>query len=162
MRIAVVPGSFDPMTLGHRNLIERSLTIFDLVIVAIFANKDKVCTFSFEQRAEIARITLKDLERVKVVVGKGYLADFAKEVGACAIVKGIRNSVDLQYENSMAFFNLERNPNAQTVYLPSIPDFKRVSSTMARKRLEYGGSLEGLMQQDAAEYAKKVIIKNET
>ncbi len=157
MRTAIVPGSFDPMTLGHRDIVVRALSVFDRVIIAIFGNPEKNGTFSFEQRAEIARITLRDLERIEIVTGEGFLADYAASVGACAIVKGIRNAEDLRYENSMAFFNLERNPNTQTLYLPARPEFRRVSSTLARRRLEEGGSLRKLMDSEAYEYAKRVV-----
>jgi pantetheine-phosphate adenylyltransferase len=157
MRTAVVPGSFDPMTLGHRDIVERALTLFDRVTVAILVNPDKEGTFCFKDRKEIARLTLAGLERVDIITGTGYLADLARDLGACAIVKGIRSAADLRYENAMAEFNSARYPGAETLYLPAGPRLRRVSSTLARKRLASGGSTDGIMAPEAAGYAKRVL-----
>ena len=102
MRIAIVPGSFDPMTLGHLDIIKRAADLYDRVIVAVMINDSKRYTFSMEERTEIARLTCKDIENVEVISDAGLLADLAKRVGACAIVKGVRDEKDYEYEKEMA------------------------------------------------------------
>lgn len=156
MRTAIIPGSFDPMTLGHRDLVERALKLFDSVVVAIMVNPDKNGRFSFLQRKRIAELTLAGLPRVSVVTSEGYLADLAAELGAVAIVKGIRNTEDYLYENKMAVFNHERNPMAETVYLPAYGSNAEISSTEARRSLASGGTFEGLLSPAVAEYIKEL------
>lgn len=165
MKIAVVPGSFDPMTLGHRYIVERALKMFDRVTVALMINPDKQYTFTTEERLEIARLTLSGLDRVSVVYSDGYLADFCAEIGACAIVKGIRNSRDLKYENKMEKFNTSRNPDAVTVYLPAADRLKSVSSTKVRAALDAGLRTEKgpgkYMAPDAVAYINSLGKKSD-
>ena len=119
MKTAIIPGSFDPMTLGHRDVVERALKLFDRVIVAIMVNPDKKGRFTFAQRKKIAELTLSDLPEVTVLTADGYLADLAAALKAVAIVKGVRNTEDFEYEQDMAVFNHDRNPVTETVYLPA-------------------------------------------
>lgn len=155
MKTAIVPGSFDPMTLGHRDIIERACGLFDRVIVAIMYNDAKKGRFSYEDRLEIAYRTLKGLD-VEIIVKDGFLADFAAEVGAVAYVKGIRNAEDLEYENTMERFNSARNPACQTVYLPCRESMADLSSTKVYNRLRHGWKCDGLMAPEALEYIKKI------
>ena len=105
MRIAVIPGSFDPMTTGHINIIERASILFDKVFVAVMINDTKQYMFTREQRTEIARLSVAHLPNVEVIFDDGMLADLALRLDACAIVKGIRDYKDYQYEFDMAQYN---------------------------------------------------------
>ena len=132
MKTALIPGSFDPMTVGHIDIIERAAKIFDKVVVAVMINESKKYMFSMDERCKIAELSLSHLGNVSVVSSSGWLYQLFDEVEADAIVKGVRNATDLEYENNMAVFNLSKNPRAYTVYLPSSPAFEEVSSTAFR------------------------------
>ena len=152
MRIAIVPGSFDPMTLGHLDIIKRAADLYDRVIVAVMINDAKKYTFSMDERTEIARLTCKDIENVEVISDAGLLADLAKRVGACAIVKGVRDEKDYEYEKEMALYNAKKNPQAETVLLPCDPALAQVSSTAVRERLEKDLDISDIVSQNAIEY----------
>lgn len=152
LRTAIVPGSFDPFTLGHRDLVSRAARLFDRVVVAIMVNPDKTGTFSFAERKKIAELTVADLPGVRVITAQGYLADLAAALGAAAIVKGVRNTEDFEYEQEMAVFNHGRNPQTETVYLPAYGDFRLISSTTARTILQNGGDTSAFLAPAAAEY----------
>ena len=156
MRIAIVPGSFDPMTLGHKDIIKRALKLFDKVVVAIMINPSKVGTFSFLQRKKIAEITLKDLKNVTVITADGYLADLAAALNAVAIVKGVRDICDFDYEQEMAIFNHNKNDVTETIYLPAYGKNVDISSSLARKLIAGGESLEGVLPADVVEYIKSI------
>lgn len=156
MKIAIVPGSFDPMTLGHKSLIERAGRLFDEVVVAIMVNPDKKGMFDFEERKAIAELTLAGVENVRVITSDGYLADLAAGIGAVAIVKGVRNTTDFEYEQEMAAFNHARCPSCETVYLPAY-GLADISSTAARKALADGADTGRLLSADAAEYIKMIM-----
>ena len=156
MRTAIIPGSFDPMTLGHRDVVERSLKLFDRVIVAIMINPDKKGRFTFAERKKIAELTLADFPQVTVLTADGYLADLASALKAVAIVKGVRNVEDFEYEQDMAVFNHNRNPVTETIYLPAYGDVADISSTLARNLIESGEMLEGILAAEAIEYIESL------
>lgn len=157
MTTAIVPGSFDPMTLGHRDIVLRAAALFDNVVVAIMVNPEKSGRFSFDERLHIAKLTTADIKNASVLTSYGYLADLAAELDAIAIVKGIRNTADLVYEQEMAVFNHKRNPACETIYLPSYGDMKNISSTAVRHAMDIGAPLDGMMHADAAEYVRYII-----
>lgn len=156
MRTAIIPGSFDPMTLGHRDIVERALKLFDRVIVAIMVNPDKKGKFTFAERKRIAELTLSDLPQVTVLTADGYLADLASALKSVAIVKGVRNTEDFEYEQDMAVFNHNRNPVTETVYLPAYGDVADISSTLARNLIDSGELLEGVLAPEAIEYIESL------
>ena len=156
-RIAVVPGSFDPLTLGHRNVIERCAALFDRVIVGILINPDKKGMFTMEERKAIAQLTLADLPNVTVETDSGYLTDFAERMGASIIVKGVRTSVDFEYEQKMAYFNRARNPKIETMYLPADQTMTEISSTAVRDKLFRGEDLTGLLHSNVIAWLKNRI-----
>lgn len=145
MKIAIVPGSFDPMTVGHVNVIERAATMFDEVVVAVMNNENKQYMLTIEQRTAAALLSCAHISNVRVICDSGMLVDLVDAVGACAIVKGIRNEKDFVYEQKMAQYNRERNPRAETLYLPCEPRFEQISSTTIRKRLAEGQSIDDLV-----------------
>lgn len=156
MRTAIIPGSFDPMTLGHKDVVERSLKLFDRIIVAIMVNPEKKGTFTFAQRKKIAELTLAEYPQVTVLTADGYLADLASALKAVAIVKGVRNTEDFEYEQDMAVFNHDRNPVTETVYLPSYGELSNISSTYARSLIESGMTLDGVIAPEAVEYIESL------
>lgn len=154
MSRALIPGSFDPMTLGHRQVIRAAAEIFDEVIVLVMHNdmtkyvkdaKVKEYMFDTNARARIARLTCADLENVRVETRGGLLIDAFDQLEADVIVKGVRNEADFAYEQIHAAWNLAHNPRAKTVYLPSDPAYAHVSSTLARQKLLRGESTEGVL-----------------
>ncbi len=152
MRIAVIPGSFDPMTTGHINIIERAAELFDKVFVAVMINNTKTYMFTHEQRTEIARLSLKHLSNVEVIFDDGMLWELALRLDACAIVKGIRDYKDYQYEFEMAQYNYKMNPRAQTVFLPCEEGAREISSTAVRERLERGIDITDIVSENAIDY----------
>ena len=152
MRIAVVPGSFDPMTIGHINIIERASKLFDKVFVAVMINDKKSYMFTREQRTQIAKLSLAHLDNVEVIFDDGMLADLALRLDACAIVKGIRDWKDYQYEFEMAQFNFKRNPKAQTVFLPCDEGAREISSTVVRSRIAKGEDILDIISKNAIKY----------
>lgn len=137
-RIAIVPGSFDPITVGHLDLIQRAKEQYDEVIVAVMINPQKQYLFSMQERKAIAEAAVKEIQGVRVISSEGMLWQLAKEEKACAIVKGYRNQQDYDYEMNMAKFNQAQYPQAQTVLLPSDGRRNTISSTKVRAALSRG------------------------
>ena len=152
MNIAVVPGSFDPMTVGHINIIERASKLFDKVFVAVMINDTKSYMFTREQRTEIARLSVAHLQNVEVIFDDGMLADLTLRLDANVIVKGIRDYKDYQYEFEMAQFNFKRNPKAQTVFLPCDEGAREISSTAVRERIANGKDISDIISKNAIHY----------
>ena len=157
MKTAIIPGSFDPMTLGHKDIVLRALKLFDRVIVAIMINPDKKGRFSFAERKKIAELTLSDVPGATVITADGYLADLAAALKAVAIVKGVRNTEDFIYEQDMAEFNHNRNGVTETVYLPAYGENIAISSTSAKTAIDNKESLVGLLADEAIEYIESII-----
>lgn len=149
MKIAIVPGSFDPITVGHVDLIERAAALFDEVVVAVMINADKTYRFSKEQRLELATLSCAHIPGARVVFDEGMLVDLFDRVGANVIVKGLRNAEDFVYEQRMASYNKEKNPKAETVYLPCAEGYEGITSTVVRRRLDEGLSVEDLIHPNA-------------
>ncbi len=140
MRIAICPGSFDPVTLGHMDIITRACKIFDKVIVAVPVNPDKRASFTVEERMEMLRIATEGMN-VEVDCVKGLLADYAKEKQAVAIVKGLRAMTDFEYEFQMALTNKKLNPEVETMFLPTSMENMFLSSSMVKQIAGFGGDI---------------------
>ena len=130
-RIAIFPGSFDPITNGHVDVINKGLGIFDKIIVAIGKNSKKTNLFTIEQRSGWIQQIFKD-KRIEVTSYEGLTIDFCKEVGAGFILRGIRSGADFEYEQGIAFANKEMVPEIETVFLLSSPSNNTISSTIVR------------------------------
>ena len=157
-KLALVTGSFDPITCGHVDVTRRAARLFAHVIVLVAQNEQKQYLFSADERAEIARAALADIPNVTVETWDGYVADFAREHGADAFVRGIRNSVDLPYEQGMAEKNLELC-GIDTVLLFAKPEYHAVSSTDVRALLKSGACIGSLMPDAAAALAREILDK---
>lgn len=145
MRIGICPGSFDPVTLGHMDIISRACKIFDKVIVAVPVNPDKRASFTVEERMEMLRTVTADMENVEVDCVRGLLADYASEKHAAAIVKGLRAISDFEYEFQMALTNKKLNPNLETLFLTAEADSMYLSSSMVREIATMGGDISNFV-----------------
>ena len=143
--LAVCPGSYDPVTNGHIDVIRRATTLFDEVVVAVLANPAKAGLFSLEERVDLLRASLPDLPGVRVdgVLG-GLLVDYTRSVGAGAVVKGVRSGTDFAYELPMALMNRHLT-GLETVFLPGNPAYEHVSSSLVKEVASYGGDVQGLV-----------------
>ena len=155
-RIAIVPGSFDPITYGHIDIVKRAAKEYDTVYLAVMINESKKYLFDIEQRTEIAKAAVLDLANVQVISSKGMLWKLAEELDADAIVKGYRNQKDLDYELEMAKFNEKHYPKAKTVLLKADPTLEGLSSTVARERLLNKKSISDILPAPAAELICKL------
>ena len=145
MATALCPGSFDPVTLGHLDIIERSARHFDEVIVAVIRNPGKAQSlFSLEERQEMLKEALAHLPNVRIEFFKGLLVDFAKEHGAEAIVKGLRAVSDFDYELQMAQMN-QRLTGIDTFFLSTAPQHSFLSSSLVKEVARFGGDVSGMV-----------------
>ena len=145
MSIALLPGSYDPITVGHLDMIARAAAAFDEVVVAVMNNAAKTYRFTMAERAELARVATAEMPTVRVVADAGMLVDLFDTVGADVIVKGVRNETDRAYENEMAAYNLAKNPRARTELWQAADDFEDISSTGVRDAMEKGLPLQDLL-----------------
>ena len=140
-RIAVYPGSFDPPTKGHEDLVRRSLALADRLIVAVAVNVLKQPLFSVEERLDMLRNAVGDEKRVSFEAFDGLLADFAKRSGATIIVRGLRAVSDFEYEFQMALMNRQLHPSLETVFLVPAVDLTYLSSSLVREVARFGGDV---------------------
>ena len=143
-RTAVYPGSFDPITKGHEDLIQRSLGFVDRIVVAVAVNVAKQPLFSFEERVALIRECVPD-KRVEVQSFDGLLVEFAKRVGATVIVRGLRAVSDFEYEFQMALMNRNLGPHIETVFLVPAFDLTYLSSSLVREVARFGGDVSALV-----------------
>ena len=157
--IAIVPGSFDPITNGHIFVAKEAAKLYDKVFVAVMINSDKEYKFTLEERKSIAESALKDIPNVEVISSDGWLYELANSLNADAIVKGYRNNVDLEYENKMAEFNRQHAPNTETVLIQSPSELSFVSSTLVREQLKNNLDIAELLPIEAIEEIEKILAK---
>ncbi len=160
MKIAVCPGSFDPVTLGHTDIINRASKLFDKVIVLVSVNSSKKYSFTPEERVEMIKAVTKDLDNIEVESNEGLLADYLKEKGACAIVKGLRAVSDFEYEFQMALANKKLCPEAETVFLVTSSENMYLSSSVVKEIASYGGDITGFVPEIIREKIKERLVKN--
>lgn len=150
-RTAVLAGSFDPVTLGHVDLLRRALAFADRVIVAVSVNAAKQPLFTLEERAAMVRAAIGDDPRVEVAALDGLLVAFAERAGATLLVRGLRTGADFDYEGGMAQMNRHVAPGIDTIFLVPSPAVGFVSSTLVREVARLGGSVDGLVPPNVAE-----------
>lgn len=149
MSIAICPGSFDPITLGHLNIIRRTSHIFDEVIVCIMHNAAKTSPmFSVEERVEMCEKAVSRYPNVRVETYSGLLADYAKQYPGAVIVKGLRAVSDFEYEFQMNQINRNLNPQLETMFLTSEGKYTFLSSSLVREMAAYGANLKGLVPDE--------------
>ena len=157
--IAIVPGSFDPITVGHINIVKRAMELYDKVYLAVMINPEKEYMFTISQREAIAKAALSDIEGVEVISSDGMLWELAKKLGARAIVKGYRNETDLAYEKKMADFNSDHYPDAQTLLLMADDSLSDISSTIVREMITNNEPLDKLIPKSAILEINKIMSK---
>ena len=140
-RIAVFPGSFDPITKGHEDIILRAVPLFDEIIVAIGTNSSKNYMFSLEKRLDMIRYAFRNETKVKVETYLGMTVDYCKTVGANYLLRGLRTSADFEFERSIAHINQTLNPDLDTVFLLSLQEYSAINSTIVRDILINGGEV---------------------
>lgn len=145
MRVAVYPGSFDPFTNGHLDILKRAAGLFDHVIIGVLVNPSKSCLFSPQERVEMISEVIKPFENTRAIHFNGLLVDFCLKVGACAIIRGLRAVSDYEYEMQMFSVNNRLSPEVETVFLMSSPKFSFLSSSIAKEVARYGGEVDGLV-----------------
>ena len=145
MKLAVCPGSFDPVTNGHLDIIRRAAALSDRVIVVVMTNASKHTLFSMEERVAMLRAATAELPNVEVYAYDGLLADYARQVGADAIVKGLRAVTDFEYEFQMALTNRQLHADAETVFLTTSADLMYLSSSVVKQVVQYGGDISGFV-----------------
>lgn len=150
MKIAIYPGSFDPITLGHRNVIKRAAGCFDRLIVCVMVNAEKVNTglFTPGERVELIRRVVKDFPNVEVDSSNALVAEYAREKGACALVKGLRAASDYEYELQMALINQKLNPRLETLFIPSSAKYTYISSSVVKEMASYGADLSDFVPRE--------------
>lgn len=145
MKIAVCPGSFDPVTFGHLDIIRRASTLFDRVIVLVTQNPEKKTLFSPDERSDLLRRVTADMPNVSVDTHAGLLVDYLKEHHADVIVKGLRAMSDFEYEFQMALTNRELYPKAETVFLTTSLERMYLSSSVVKQIARFGGDISALV-----------------
>jgi len=157
-RTADYPGSFDPITKGHEDLIHRSLGFVDRIVVGVAVNVAKQPLFSFEERVALIRECVPD-KRVEVQSFDGLLVDFAKKVGATVIVRGLRAVSDFEYEFQMALMNRNLGPHIETIFLVPAFDLTYLSSSLVREVARFGGDVSALVSPAVQQALKRKFAK---
>ena len=156
MRTAICPGSFDPITLGHLNIIERAAQIFDRVVVCVAANTAKTAPmFTVEEKVEMVRRVIAPYPNVTVEVNSGLLAEFARRYEGSVLIKGLRAASDFDYEFQMDLSNKRINPELETMFLTADQRYTFLSSSIVREMAHYGGELSGLVPEEIIRFIEE-------
>lgn len=158
-KLVVFPGSFDPVTQGHVDLIKRGAALFGSLTVAVLVNNQKNALFTPAERVELLRKALADVSGVTVEQFDGLLADFLKARGARVVLRGVRAAADLEAENRNHWYNSRLLPGLETVYLPAGEEYAYVSSSSVKELYAHGGHLPGLLPEPVAEKLKEKFSK---
>ena len=159
MRTALYPGTFDPVTLGHLDVLQRASRIFDRVIIAVALNESKKPTLSFEHRAELIRENLQEMPHVEIRQFDGLVIEFAKEMGAVALIRGLRAVSDFEYEIQMAQMNRNLDEGIETLFLMPNEAYTFVSSRLIKQVASYGGDVSKFVPPNVFEALKKTFPK---
>lgn len=147
-RICLFPGTFDPITLGHVDVIKRSVSLFDKMIIAIGKNSQKAPMFSIEQRMEWIEEIFKDYPQISVMSYEGLTINFCKEVGAQYMIRGIRYIADFEYEKAIADMNRMLMPEVETLFLTCAPEYSTISSTIVRDVIRNNGDVSKIVPKE--------------
>ena len=159
MKTAICPGSFDPGTLGHLDIIKRASGLFDRVIVLVAVNDQKNCACSPEERVQLIKKVTHGLENVEVDTCTGLIVDYAGKCGANAIVKGLRAITDFEYEFQMALVNRKLDPSLETVFLTTSEEFMYLSSSAVKQVAYYGGQIKEFIPPEIVDEVMKRLSR---
>jgi len=160
MLTAVYPGTFDPITRGHEDLVRRAVRLFDHVVVAVAESRNKGAFFSMEERVEMAREVLADVPRVRVEGFSSLLIDFVAEQGAIAVLRGLRAASDFEYEFQLAGMNRNLKPDIETLFLTPSDQYMFISASMIREIAQLGGDVSPFVHPLVAKRLSEKIRKN--
>jgi pantetheine-phosphate adenylyltransferase len=160
--VAICPGSFDPLTNGHVDIIRRGARLFDRIVVAVLINLEKAPLFTVPERVEIAREAFAGQPNVEVDTFDGLLVDYARKRGAGVIVKGLRAVSDFEFEMQMALMNRKLNPEVETVFMMPTQPYTYVSSRLVKEVVALGGSVHGLVPESVEKRLREKKLARET
>ncbi|MBO7677546.1 MAG: pantetheine-phosphate adenylyltransferase [Erysipelotrichaceae bacterium] len=156
---AIYPGTFDPITVGHLDVIERAAKVYDRLIIAVMENRSKTCTFSKEERKQMIEKCCKGLDNVEVVIGDGLTVELAKKHECKVIVRGIRAVSDYESELALATANMTLNDAIETVFMVAKPELSFLSSSIAKEIAYFGGSIKEYIPVSILEEVSKKLYK---
>ena len=156
------PGSFDPVTNGHMDLIRRAAALFDRVVVGVLHNPDKQGCFSVEQRLDMLKRACRDVPGVEIVAHGGLLAELTRELGVTVVVRGVRGSADLENETVMARINGQLHPGLETVFLPASAACQDISASMVRQLALFGADLSAYVPREVIRDIEEKFARNQS
>jgi pantetheine-phosphate adenylyltransferase len=160
--IALYPGSFDPLTMGHVDIIQRGSRLFDRIVVAVLINADKAPLFTVTERVEIVREVFRDRANVEVDTFDGLLVEYARRKQASVIVRGLRAVSDFEYEMQMALMNRSLNPDVETIFMMPAERYTYVSSRLVKEVVSLGGSVKGIVPEIVERRLREKKLARET
>ena len=160
MKIAIYPGSFDPITSGHLNIIQRAANIFDKLIVCVMVNAGKNPMFTLEERVDLICRVTRDIPNLQVESSNKLLAEFAREQGSCVIVKGLRAVSDFENEFQMALINRKINPDLDTMFLTADSEYMYMSSSVVKELGSYGANLADFLPKEIIPDFQRKLVKH--
>lgn len=158
-KVAIYPGSFDPFTKGHRNIIERGVKVFDRVIVAVAHNTSKKTIFTLEERVELLNEIFRGRDDVKVDYFDGLLVEYAKKIGTNIVLRGMRTVSDFEYELQMALANKTLNPELEIVFMVTDSEFAHISSSVIKEVVSLGGSAGHMVPETVEVKLKEKLLR---
>ncbi|MBE6976075.1 MAG: pantetheine-phosphate adenylyltransferase [Ruminococcaceae bacterium] len=162
MKIAIYPGSFDPVTSGHLNIIRRAAEIFDKLVICVMVNAGKNPMFTLQERVEMIRKVTADIPNVEVDCSDQLLAEYAKDIGSCVIVKGLRAGSDFENEFQMALVNRKLNPDLDTMFLSADQQYMSLSSSMVKELATYNVDLSDFLPaQIIADFKNRIATTHQ-
>ncbi|MGL5973084.1 MAG: pantetheine-phosphate adenylyltransferase [Oscillospiraceae bacterium] len=159
--VGVYPGSFDPITNGHLDIIKRSSNLFEELIILILDNPDKIYTFSNKERVKMVENSIANINNVRVEYYSGLLADYCKEKGACCIVKGLRAVTDFEYEFQHALINKILNKNLETIYINASSEYMYLSSSAVKQVAKFDGDISMFVHNENLDIIKDRLYKGD-
>ncbi len=148
MKIAVFPGSFDPITLGHEDIVRRALPLFDKIIVAIGTNADKKCFFTLDERVSFLKKVFEETDKIEIDTFSGLTVDYCRKKNAGYVLRGLRTAADFEYENAIAHANRHLAPDVETIFFISQAKHSFITSSVVRDILRNKGSVVGLVPEN--------------
>ncbi|HSC34570.1 MAG TPA: pantetheine-phosphate adenylyltransferase [Thermodesulfobacteriota bacterium] len=158
-KVAIYPGSFDPFTKGHQNIIERGVRVFGQVVVAVAHNTSKKTIFTLEERVELLNEIFRGREDVKVAYFEGLLVEYAKKMGTNVVLRGMRTVSDFEYELQMALANKTLSPELETVFMVTDSEFSHISSSVIREVVSLGGSAVNMVPEIVEVKLKEKLLQ---
>lgn len=158
MKIGVYPGSFDPVTKGHLDIIERASVIFDKVIVVVSINTSKTPLFTLEERIDLLKESCKHINNIEIDSFSGLLIDYMKKMNANVIIKGLRAVSDFEYEFQMALMNRTLEPNIETLFMMTTDKYSYLSSSLVKEVVKFGGKVTGLVPESVESQLYKKLL----